>query len=411
MANNIEAPRRPDDLFINKGVAISGEDLMSPEMELKVFPLGEFSKFVLTEQPKLLNAVRAGETDVSTVIQRQREILANLDPRTIEMAEANPLSASIAMLDLTFAINAVVLSDKDSTPPDEVEQLNSHFAQVTGLPRTLTFQKVVTINSKLPFGQMRTFTDGDIGNTERTFYYSHELMDVKLRETTGIVTEAVTALAIDHRQIPDEVGARLIKGVSNMNEFLDYMQGFFRMPFEHFKTFRKYLSQYPDSTRNASGAFIGMPRLNLRLMGSAPFYEEFLEEGMKYFSTLEQDDIQQARILGQNGAYLIAQCERLQGDEQKRLAHTLLALIKPIHKFRFAHLEAVLKYVPGAIPQDESDLATELEKPYESIFDNESDAVRGTGGFLPGPLLRNMLRLDLRSMERLNTMVNEGETQ
>lgn len=410
MANNIEAPSGPNDLFVNERRAQRGEHQISTEVEGGVLPLGAFSEFILTEQPTLLVSIRKHDFGADVVVQRQRELLNKLDPEIIDRATVSPMLARIAMLDLTFAINAAILAEdppSGSVPSDEVEKLTSHFAQVTGLPRAMTFEKIVGINSALPYQQIRTFTDGEIGVTERMFYYSHDLMDTILQDTTAIATDAVSILA--GGQKVDEAIATLSQSAGRMQEFSDFMTGFMRMPHEHFTVFRQYLSQYPDRTRNASGAFIGMPRLNLRVMGSEPFYEDFLNEGMPYFPVTEQPDIQQARLDANQDSYLVAQVERLTGPERKNLAEVLIQLIEPLHQFRLTHFAAVLKYLPPqAVPEGGKNLKAQLEGPYESILEDQPGIVRGTGGFLPGPLLRNMLRLDLKSLGRLKTIVEEG---
>lgn len=410
MSNYIEAPKGPNDLF-NKGWMRRGETSASSEVETRVLPLGAFSEFILIEQPRLLASIRAHEFGADVVVQRQQEILANLDPKIIDRATVNPFLAKIAMLDLTFAINAVILAEdppSGSAPPDEVETLSSHFAQVTGLPITMTFEKIVSVNSTLPFSQMRTFTDGEVGATERTFYYGHAPMDRILQDTTRVATNAISAL-VDGRMAKETIGA-LSQSAGKMQEFSDFMTGFMRMYRDHFTVFRQYLSQYPDGTRNASGAFIGgMPRLNLRLMGSAPFYEDFLNEGMQYFPVFELPDIKQAHIAAQQGNYLVAICERLGGYEGKDLAKVLIQLIELLHRFRLTHYIAVLKYLPPeAIPDRGKNLKVQLEESYESILEDQPGIAKGTGGFSSGPLLRNMLRLDLRSLARLETLIKDG---
>lgn len=407
MSNNIEAPREANDLFVDRGQFPHGEKLAHVEVGVRVLPLGEFSEFILTEQPRLLTAIRAENIGVDSIIQRQREILASLNPEVVETAIATPTLARVAMLDLTFGINAVVLSG--GIPPDEVEQLSSRLVKATGLPRTMTFEKIVTINSSLPFEHIRTFTDGGVGKTERMFYYGHELMDTRLQDTTRVVTDAVTALTTSGKSNVGDTEVLLTRGVRNMAEFIDYMQGFFRMPTEHFAIFRQYISQYPDGTRNASAAFIGMPRLCLRLVGSAPFYEQFLDLGMPYFPITEQSDINKARINAQEDNYLVVLCERLQPPEGKIIASMLFQLVDSLHQFRLLHFAAVLKYVPGAIPEGGKDLKALLAEDYESILEDQSDVVKGTGGFISGPLLRNILRLDLRSLARLKAIIDEGE--
>lgn len=413
MSNNIEAPREPKDLF-NEGRMGRGETSRSSEIETRVLPLGAFSEFILAEQPRILAKIRAGNLDVEELIKRQRELLTKLNLEDVEIAARDPILANIAMLDLTFALNAAILAKNPPSgnkPPDALEQLSDHFAQATGLPRIMTFEKIVGINSKLPYKQMRTFTDGEVGETERMFYYAHELMNTDYQDTAGVASDAVATLTTFGRQGVREIEAPLARAIENMNKFSDFMAGFMRMPVEHFAIFRQYLSQYPDGNRNASAAFMGMPRLNLRLMGSASFYEDFLNEGMQYFPVTEQQDIQQARIDAQQGDYLVAICERLEGQEGKNLAGKVEELIEPLHQFRLTHFAAVLKYLPPqAIPEGGKNLRAQLEEPYESILEDQPGVIRGTGGFLPGPLLRNMLRLDLRSLERLRTVVDGGDS-
>lgn len=405
MANNIEAPRGPNELFINSRQPAK-EGLSHVEAETKVLPLGAFSEFVLTGQPQLLNAVRAHELSVDIVVQKQRELITNLRADDIDRVDANQDLARVAMLDLSFAMNAVIFSG--GTPPEEVMQLNTKLAQVTGLPEMMTFEKIISINSRLPFGQMRTFTDGAVGETEKRFYYGHELMGIKLQDTVHIASQSIEALRDQREEAVEEAVGLLAKGASSMEEFADFMRGFMKMPKEHFSIFRQYLSQYPDGTRNASGAFIGMPRLNIRLVGLSPKYEQFLDEGMQYFPINEQSDIQYAREQAQQGDYLVAQCERLHGESQQRLAKVLVQVIEPIRDFRLAHLAAVCRHVPQAIPEGLKNLKEQLAQTEEEpILGDESGEAKGTGGFLPGPLLRNTLRLDLRALERLKAIVDK----
>jgi len=411
MPNNIEAPRGPNDLFANKVQASSRETQSSLETEEKVLPLGEFSEFILTEQPRMLTEIRGGRLGVEALIKRQKELLTKLNLEDIEMAARDPMLANIAMLDLTFAFNAAILAGNPhsgSRPSEELEQLSTYFANATGLPRIMTFEKIVGINSKLPYKQMRTFTGGAVGETERMFYYGHELMDIKLQDTIHVASQSVEVIKRQREIGVDEAVGLLVKGARNMNEFADFMKAFMGMPREHFGLFRQYLSQYPDGTRNASGAFIGMPRLNIRLVGLSPKYEQFLDEGMRYFKINEQSDIQHAREVAQQGDYLVAQCERLQGNPQQNLARSLIQVIEPIRDFRLSHLAAVQYHVPQALPEGLRNLKTELAQTEEEpILDDESNATKGTGGFLPGPLLRNTLRMDLRALERLNAIVSK----
>lgn len=402
MSNNIEAPRGPKELFI-KGRG-NAETTTMTESESGVLPLGIFSKFVLTEQPRLLADVRSGHLDAVDVARRQRELIESLDPNEVNKTISDPDMARFAMLDLSFAMSGLTFSG--ITPPIEVRQLNTQLAQATGLPEMMTFEKVVSINSRLPFNQMRAFTYGAVGDTERRFYYGHDLMDVKMQETTEIAAESIELLRTQGNAGAVEVATLLTRGASNMGEFAEFMRAFMRMPREHFGEFRQYLSQYPDGTRNASGAFIGMPRLNIRLVGLSPKYEQFLDEGMRYFSISEQPDIQHARELAQQGYYLVDQCEQLEGEDQKRVAKALVDVIEPIKDFRLRHLAAVNHFVPQALPEGLRNLKAELASTEEEpILDDESNVAKGTAGFLPGPLLRNTLRLDLKALERLNTLL------
>lgn len=128
---------------------------------------------------------------------------------------------------------------------------------------------------------------------------------------------------------------------------------------------------------------------------------------MRYFPVHEQPDIQQAQTMAKQGHYLVAQCERLQpGELQLTLATTLKSVIEPIRDSRLSHLTLVYKYVPKAMPEGIKDLKVQLEQTEEEpIFDDSSTVVRGTAGFIPGPLLRNVLRMDKRALERLDRII------
>lgn len=366
---------------------------------------------MLDEQPRLLSGVRDKSIDAEVIAQRQRELILALSSEEIARVAADPELARVAMLDLSFAMNGLIFSKR--TPPTEVQQLNGHLAEITGLPKMMTFEKIVIVNSKLPFGQMRTFTDGEQRDTERRFYYGHDLIDTLLQDTTDVAVQSIDILRTREKHGVAEAAELLARGASNTRGFAEFMRNFLRMPREHFSTFRQYLSQYPDGNRNASGAFIGMPRLQIRLAGLTPRYEEFLDEGMRYFPIHEQSDIQQARVMAQQGCYLVAQCERLQpGEPQLTIANTLKSVIEPIRDFRLSHLAAVVKYVPEAMPEGVKDLKTQLAQTGEEpIFDESSIVARGTAGFIPGPLLRNVLRMDIRALERLDAIIGKGQTK
>jgi hypothetical protein len=193
-----------------------------------------------------------------------------------------------------------------------------------------------------------------------------------------------------------------------MEEFAKFMKSFMKMPREHFGVFRQYLSQYPDKTRNASGAFLGIPRLDIRLVGLTPKYEEFLDEGMRYFPVAEQEDIQYAQQMAKQDKYLVKQYLKLEGEEQKGVAKALVELIEPIRDFRLGHLAAVMHFVPGAVGEGLKGLKSQLMLTEEEpILDDESSDVKGTAGFLPGPLLRNIIRMDMRALEELNNVIND----
>lgn len=407
MSNNIEAPRGPKELFVKKDQPGSTESMTVPEGEPMVLPLGELSNFVLNEQPRLLAEERAGQLNADNIARRQRELLMGLDPEDLGRTISNPDMARFAMLDLSFAMSALTFSKVD--PPIEIRLLNAHLSRATGIPELMTFEKIVSINSKLPFDQMRTFSDSELRTTERHFYYGHDLMDSLLQNTTDVASQSLDILLSQGEQGVREAIGLLSRGASNTQRLAEFMRNYHKMPGEHFKTFRQYISSYPDGkTRNASGAFIGMPRLQIRLTGLTPKYEEFLDESMRYFPVHEQPDIKKARAVAQQGHYLIAECEKLQiGESQLSFATALKSVIEPIRDFRLSHYYAVYRYVPEAMPEGIKDLKVHLAQTEEEpIFDESSTVVKGTAGFIPGPLLRNVLRMDIEALKRLDTIIN-----
>jgi hypothetical protein len=403
MSNKIEEPTNPKNLFIKDPLNIT--ETIPDESEKRVIPLGEFSEFILSEQPKLLTAVRNGNLLPEAISQRQRELIREVNAEDLLDIRNHKEQAQIALLDLSFAMSAVTFSE--GTVPEEIQILNSELSAITGLPEMMTFEKIVNINSRLPFNQIRTFTDGPVGNSERRFYYGHELMNVKMQDTINAVIESVELLNSYTGNI-DRVLYLLKRGANNMEEFAKFMKSFMKMPREHFGVFRQYLSQYPDKTRNASGAFLGIPRLDIRLVGLTPKYEEFLDEGMRYFPVAEQEDIQYAQQMAKQDKYLVKQYLKLEGEEQKGVAKALVELIEPIRDFRLGHLAAVMHFVPGALGEGLKGLKSQLMLTEEEpILDDESSDVKGTAGFLPGPLLRNIIRMDMRALEELNNVIND----
>lgn len=408
MTNIREAPRRPEELFPKPKLEGEVYAARAPEAEPQILPLGAFSNFVLNEQPGLLAGVRAGQVDAEEISERQRALIMGLHTNETERVMKDPKLSRVALLDLSFAMSGLTFSG--ITPPDEVHHLNAQIAQATGLPELMTFEKVVRINSRLPFPQMRTFTEGAVGETEKRFYYGHDLMDAKMYDTTNIAAQSIDTLRARGKEGADEVVDLLSRGAGNMSEFAEFMRSFMKMPREHFGEFRQYLSQYPDGTRNASGAFMGMPRLDIRLVGLSPMYECFLAEGMKYFPVDEQPDIHCAREMAREGHYLVRRCEALPaGTQRERVARALMEVINPITDFRLTHLAAVKRFVPQALPEGLRGLSEQLQNTKEEqILDQSTSVLKGTAGFLPGPLLRNILRLDLSALKRLNALlVNE----
>lgn len=273
MSNNIEAPKGPRDLFA-KNTQYHQAESVAGETEPRVFPLGAFSEFILDEQPRLLSAVRAKEIDAEVIARRQRELMLALTPEELARVTTDIELARVAMVDLSFAMSGLIFSK--ITPPEEVQQLNGQLAQITELPEMMTFEKIVSINSGLPFSQMRTFSDGVLRDSERHFYYGHDLMNNLLQDTTDVASQSVDILRTQGEQGVIEATGLLARGASNTQRFAEFMRNYHRMPKKHFGTFRQYLASYPDGkTRNASGAFIGMPRLQIRLVGLTPRYENF----------------------------------------------------------------------------------------------------------------------------------------
>lgn len=404
MAKNNVAPKAPAELF-----ARQPGNVTKASSEDGIFPLGEFSKFVSREQPALLALIRESGGSPDAMVKRQEETLRGIGTIEVDALLRNDaypgrFFAKVALLDLSFAISAAIFSR--ATPSPEVQKLNRDLAAALGLPEMMTFEKIISINSGLPFGQMRTFTDGDVGETEKRFYYGHDLMDSRLRDTTLAVAQAVGLLKEND---PDAVRAAislLISGSESISEFAKFMRSFMEMPREHFGVFRRYLMQYPDKTRNASGAFIGMPSLHIRLDGLSPRYEQFLDEGMPYFPVDERPDIEAARAMAREGIYIVAQCESLVGEQRMELASAAKSLITQIKDFRLTHIAAVNRHAPEALPEGLVGLKRSLsETEEEPILDDGKDGAKGTGGFLSGPLLRNCLRMDIRAVERLEAVL------
>lgn len=376
---------------------LQSDVLLQPE----VYPLGQFSQFVLLRQPELLREIRSGAASVSDLYTEQEEQLDSLLPSDIARVISDPQQTRIALLDTGFAISAITFSG--GMPSERLVEFNRQLAEVAGLSEKMTFQKIVTINSSLPYEAMRTFTDGDARNTERDFYYGHALMNAPL-EVATLQTQHVQGLL---RNGDIDEADRVLQEIDlRMQEFATAMSSYNRhMDPAHFAIFREYINQYPDGTRNASGAFIGMPRLQLRLTGTSASYDTFLAESMRYFSPDDQADIALAQAEIEQGS-LVDLCEQLPTNHRGIVAKRLYEILRQLDLFRRRHYVAVMRFVPEAIGTEQTRLHEQLQQPDEPIL---GEGVVGTGGFLPGPLMRNIMRLNLREMNRLERMIQGSE--
>lgn len=322
----------------------------------KVRPIPGISDFVRTDFPILL------ETDPSALPTLVDTLVTQLSQSDMELALMGR-ARLVASLDLKMLEAGIHHSG--FVPTTRLTDIIGLFSGDN--PQVLLYEEIIIEN---PVDDTRTFTRGEVGETERVFYSEHRLVEINLDS----VIES-TRRAIYRASIGDGDGAG--HALAGIRERLDLVvratAKLGRMPREHFTAFRLYLGAYPDrGLKGPSGAFSAtIPLLEILLRGDEldAKYLNYLAENRQYLPRRGREAIDGAlSALSKTGS--LTMLWRANG-QPAALGEQLSVMRKFFDGFRRVHYRSVERQLPEAITDD----------------------IPGTGGETkPGEFLRERIR-------------------
>ncbi len=336
---------------------------------MKHRPLQKLSDFVVEEMPVVLAQSPAQLPEAS-------KHLAALVPETV-VTEAMHERRGLALLDVTMLEAGIVHSGH--TAPRELTALVERIAG-DEYP-VLTYENIVLIN---PGEDLRTFTAGEVGAVEKSFYRQHWFVEDRLLAATRAVISTLDKLdegdcagaAIELRAVPP-----CLIAVRNAT---DMLRG---MPKEHFQAFRKYLGVHPvRDLKGPSGAFTArIPALEFALRGDElpSSYRQYIEDNWLYLPRRDRAILR--RILNESTQGRTLEKAYRKNGSPKELTSPLNALSDFFLEFRKVHLRAVGKHIPEAL----------------------NDATLGTAGEKPGTFLRERLAHSRRADKQQDGGTND----
>ena len=345
----------------------AGERCERVEMGLR--PLTGVSDFVVEQMPGMLTQVRSGALGVDVLALEAQKLVEGLSSGTIERVLNIPDMASLASLDLKMLEAAIAHSG--GNVPCGLSQMVDVFSNHTDQPGGITYEEIVMIN---PSSDMRLFTEGETGKTERTFYEMHADIEGHLDESVAVAVMGIDTLATQGVEKAEYVAEELNQSAVDLAEIVRHTHSLGEQSAKHFGEFRGYLGTHPiRQTKGPSGAFTaGIPILEILIAKDRlpEDYTQYLEANRQYFPRVGRNSIVAAQELAADGNSLIVLCEEI--GNPPYLAEAINRLSEFLRRFRGEHYRAVRKQVPEAL-------------------DGQSS---GTGGEAdPGEFLRNRMRI------------------
>ena len=202
----------------------------------------------------------------------------------IDMVEVNAIrlkvndhiTGPLARLDAKMLEIAIIKSGMDA--PYWLTKLVDRLS--ADRPRGILYEEIVLAN---PEKEMRTFTTGKESVTEKSFYYSHALIEDALDSALKKLRKDVETLN------PDKIEAELNFVMATTGMLAQMQAG-------HFDMFRPYLNSHPKrGTKGPSGLFSpGMAELQLRSGFVPSGFIDFLHTNLVYYPVQSWPKIQRA---------------------------------------------------------------------------------------------------------------------
>ncbi len=255
---------------------------------------------------------------------------------------------AIALLDLKMLESAFVHSNWAA--PEKLTQLIDKLSGPE-IPM-LTYEELVGTNPK---GDLRLFTTGAIGDTERMFYEAHRNTESNLARAISKMRTAIGIL-IESGENGGEVMLRnvsetLTQSTESLSPMLLTMRNLGMMPLGHFDTFRGFFNPHPiRGLKGPSGAFSArFYTFDLLLRGNLlpEEYIEYIDTNRPYYSKAGRDGVDEAFELREGGNTLADLCKKY--NDPTEIRPHIDRLIKFMDAFRKMHKLAVAKQIPAAL--------------------------------------------------------------
>mgnify|MGYP003393498839 CR=1 FL=1 len=325
---------------------------------MKKRPLGVVSDFVVERLPRELHS--PAFADIVTSLMRGKSLICR---KALMDAETRAL----ASLDLKM-IEAAMVHSGIAVPPSLAGLVDAFSVSRV---RAITYEEIVLVN---PHEDLRTFTTGEVGETEAAFYNMHRTIETQLVYAISSMHSAIAELR--NGDAPASAHA-LEHVVAQANGLPGMVHALGLMTPGHFPTFRRYLMSHP--TRNLhgpSGAFsAGIPTLEILFRGNElpEKYIQHLKTNWEYLPLRGHDALTNA-IRSKDRSLMALWRER---GEDRLLKPAIDALGEIFNTFRRAHYNAVGRQLPEALKDETPGTAGEV-KPGEFLRDRmESARYRG----------------------------------
>ncbi|MBI5644793.1 hypothetical protein HY970_01720 [Candidatus Kaiserbacteria bacterium] len=297
-------------------------------------PLGPLSDFVANG-----GLAEALEPPADTHVYERIEILLESLSEAFVAHVVRSEHASVARLDVLMVERG--LMHIGCKIPRKLEGLVELFSDEQ-LP-SLTYEDLVMAN---PPDDVRAFTRGAIGETERMFYLRHALIEVQLAAMASAMRTAI-------ENSDDEAATRALASVDGFAEnVLNYSRKVGRQDVEHFKDhargFRRFLMSHPTrGHKGPSGEFSpGIPIVDMLLhgdhLGIAQF--DYIAERMEYYPIRTRESMESAREWVKRSKTLVTRWQR--GSRAEQLWDRVESIGKFLNAFRALHLRVVPRQIP-----------------------------------------------------------------
>lgn len=315
---------------------------------MKQRPLGKLSDYVMETLPKRL------ETPSYELVRDCEKLLDPLEPFDIQRLKYENLpTRSLASLDAKMLEIGIIQSG--FTPPEELTEL---VGRLSGdAPPVITYDELLLLN---PVDDFRTFTRGDVRETEAKFYLEQRFVEECLEHVIMKMRVAIEFLNPETTLDYDtnvERALRALAGIEgDLTPAIAAMKGLGYLTKGHFGVFRKYVSVHPvRNLKGPSGAFTArIPILELLLHGEElqPNYMTYFEENQKYFPQQGQVEIMEAFEQAQSGNTLTSLCYK--NERAGCITERINIIGEFLNEFRTMHYQSVARQVPdilkGAAP-------------------------------------------------------------